>query len=518
MNPTYFIFFIAILIGTVVISYWSAKRGNSTHLFYSAGQSLTGVQNGLAIAGDYMSAASFLGITGAIAIYGFDGFLYSIGFLVSYLLLLFIAEPIRHLGRFTLGDVIYARFPSDSLRFVISLNTIIISVLYMVPQLVAAGLLIHLLLGIDFSMAVLVTGILMTMYVVFGGMVSTSWVQIIKTVMLISGTLLISLVVLSRFDWNVLNLFDRVKQVTPYGEQFFSPGNLFSNPLDTLSLNLSLILGTAGLPHILNRFFTVKDSHSVRISVVTATWVIGIFYLITLILGFGAVAFVGWNQLVSVDPTGNMTAPLLASALGGEFFMAFISAVAFSTILAVVTGLLLTAASSFSHDVYNHLLRNGKASEKSQLQMAKIAAAVIGLISILIAVTMKNTNVALPVSLTFVVAASTNLPLILFTLYWKRFNTTGAATGIITGMAASLTFVLFGPHMNRIFDGGMEVDSVLHLNYPGIIVIPLGFVGAILGTLCSRKPVDEENFLRVFLQSQTGIKPNEVQVSGQWEN
>lgn len=518
MNPTYFIFFVAILIGTVVISYWSAKRGNSTHLFYSAAGSLTGTQNGLAIAGDYMSAASFLGITGAIAIHGFDGFLYSIGFLVSYLLLLFIAEPVRHLGKFTLGDVIFVRFPSDGLRLVVSLNAIVICVLYMVPQLVAAGLLIHLLLGVNYTIAVMVTGTLMTMYVVFGGMVSTSWVQIIKTVLLLSGTFLIALIVLSRFHWNVLSLFERVKEVNPYGEQFFNPGNLFSNPLDTLSLNLSLILGTAGLPHILNRFFTVKDSHAVRKSVVTATWVIGIFYLITLVLGLGAVSIVGWNKLVAVDPSGNLAAPLLSSALGGEFFMALISAVAFATILAVVTGLLLSAACSFSHDVYNHLLRSGTASEKSQLQMAKIAAAVIGLVSILLSVSMKNINVAFPVSLTFVLAASTNLPLILFTLYWKRFNTAGAATGIITGMVASLVFVLFGPHMMHIYDGGIQGDAVFHLNYPGIVVIPLGFIGAILGTICSKQPVNQENFLRVVVQSQTGIKPTEAQVGSPWEN
>ncbi|BCJ87261.1 solute symporter family protein [Effusibacillus dendaii] len=518
MNPTYFIFFLAILFGTVVISYWSAKRGNSTHLFYSAGESLTGIQNGLAIAGDYMSAASFLGITGAIALHGFDGFLYSIGFLVSYLVLLFIAEPIRHLGKFTLGDVINVRFPSHGLRFIISINAILISVLYMVPQLVAAGLLIHLLLGINYTIAVIVTGMLMTMYVVFGGMVSTSWLQIIKTVLLLSGTLMISLIVLSRFHWNVLSLFDRVKEVNPYGEQFFRPGNLFANSLDTLSLNFSLILGTAGLPHILNRLFTVRDSNSVRQSVVTATWVVGIFYLITLILGLGAVSLVGWDKMVFVDPSGNFTAPLLASALGGEFFMAFISAVAFVTMLAVVTGLLLSAASSFSHDVYNHLLRNGVASEKSQLQMAKIAAAVIGLISILLSVSMKNINAAFPVSLTFVLAASTNLPLILFTLYWKRFNTAGAATGIITGMAASLIFVFFGPHMMHIYGGGIEGDAVFRLNYPGIAVIPLGFIGAILGTVCSKQPVNEENFLRVFVQSQTGIKPNETRVDSQWEN
>ncbi|MFC4769936.1 cation acetate symporter [Effusibacillus consociatus] len=493
--------FTAILIGTIVISYWSAKRGTSAPQFYSAAGSLTGTQNGLAIAGDFISAASFLGITGAIAIHGFDGFLYSIGFLVSYFLLLLIAEPIRHLGKFTLGDVIYARFPSNRLRFIISLNTILISVLYMVPQLVAAGLLIHLLLGINYTFAVLVTGILMTLYVVFGGMVSTSWIQIIKTVLLMSGTVLISMIVLSRFDWNVFSLFERVKETNPYGAQFFNPGNLFTSPLETLSLIFSLVLGTAGLPHILNRFFTVKDAQAVRKSVITATWIVGIFYLITLILGLGTVCFVGWSHLVSVDPSGNLAAPMLASALGGDFFMAFISAVAFATILAVVTGLLLSAACSFSHDVYNHCLKKGTASEAAQLQIAKAAAAVIGLISILLSLSMKNINVAFPVSVAFVVAASTNLPLLLFTLYWKRFNSAGAITGMITGMAASLIFVLFG-----------------NLNYPGILVIPLSFLGALAGTVFSKQPVDEEGFLRIFVHSQTGIQTNPTQEAGRWEN
>ncbi|MCF6094978.1 cation acetate symporter [Microaerobacter geothermalis] len=497
MNLTYFIFFLFILAGTLIITYWAAKRGTTTHQFYSVSASLTGFQNGLAIAGDYMSAASFLGITGAIALKGFDGFFYSIGFLVSYLvLLLVIAEPIRHLGSFTLGDVIFARFPIQKMRLITSLSTIIISILYIIPQLVAAGLLIQLLLGIEYGTAVFIIGSLMTIYVVFGGMIATSWVQIVKTVLLMSGTFLISLIVLSRFDWNFFSLMEYVSKGTPFGEQFFYPGNLFLNPMETLSLNLTLILGTAGLPHILIRFFTVKDALAVRKSVITATWIIGLFYLMTLILGFGAVAFVGWEVLVSIDPTGNLAAPLLAAVLGGDFLMAFISAIAFATILAVVTGLVISATSSFAHDIYNHYLCRGEASEQKQLRVAKLTATFIGLFSILLSMGLKNINVTFLVSLTFVVAASTHLPLLLFTLYWRRFNSTGAITGIVTGLAAAVILVLLGPY----------ILMIIPLYNPGIIAIPLGFLGAVLGTVFSKQAIDEETFIKILVQSQTGLK------------
>jgi cation/acetate symporter len=496
MNPSYFIFFIAILIGTLAISYWSAKKGISTHQFYSAAGSLTGFQNGLAIAGDYLSAASFLGITGAIALHGYDGFLYSIGFLASYLLLILFAEPLHHLGEFTLGDVTYARFPSNKLRLVVSLNIIVISILYMVPQIVAVGLLVHMLLGTNYTISVLVTGALVIIYVVFGGMVSTSWIQIVKTVLLLLGTFLISLMVLSRFHWNIFQFLERVNEVNPYKDQFFYPDQMFSNPLEMISLSLSLILGTAGLPHILNRFFTVKDVRAVRKSILTATFTIGFFYLLTLILGLGTVTLVGWDHLVSIDPSGNLAILLLAFQVGGNFFMAFISAIAFITILAVVTGLLLSATTSFSHDIYNFILWKGQASEKNQLIAAKVAAIVFGFVSILLSLGIEHNNSIFPVSLIFVVAASTNLPLILFTLYWKRFNSTGAFIGIINSLTLSLLLVFWDPQVLKNFN-------------PGIIMIPLGFLGYIVGTYCSRQPVSDQDYMRVFLQSQTGIHSNQ---------
>jgi cation/acetate symporter len=507
MNFTYFIFFLFIVVGTLIITYWAAKRGTTTHQFYSVSGSLTGFQNGLAIAGDYISAASFLGITGAIALRGFDGFYYSIGFLVSYLLLLLlIAEPIRHLGTFTLGDVIYTRFPTNKVRLLTASSTIIISILYMIPQLVAAGLLIHLLLGISYSTSVFVIGSLMTLYVVFGGMISASWVQIIKTVLLMSGTFLIALIILARFDWNLLSLMNHVSENTPFQEQFFYPGNLFDRPLETLSLNLTLVLGTAGLPHILIRIFTVKNALDVRKSIITATWIIGLFYLIMLILGFGVVAFVGWDTLMVVDASGNLAAPLLASVLGGDFLVAFISAVAFATILAVVTGLVIAATSSVAHDIFHHILRKGRATEQQQLHVAKLSAAAIGLISILLSLSLKNINVTFLVSLTFVVAASTNLPLLLFTLYWRRFNITGAITGVMTGLIVSLLFVLLGPNIMFTNDDSTISGTIFSLYNPGIIAIPCGFLGAVIGTLVSREPINQDLFEKMIVQSQTGIR------------
>jgi cation/acetate symporter len=507
MNLTYLIFFLAILTGTLIITYWAAKRGKTTSQFYAVSGSLSGFENGLAIAGDYISAASFLGITGAIALRGFDGFLYSIGFLVSYLLLLIVmSEPVRHLGKFTLGDVLYARFPDNRIRLASALCTLMISVLYMIPQLVAAGLLIRLLIDIDYSASVLLIGCLMTVYVIFGGMVATSWVQIVKTVLLMSGTLLLSLIVMARFDWNLFNLIQHVKDANPLGEQFFYPGNLFSDPLETLSLNLSLILGTAGLPHILIRLFTVKNAIEVRKSMLTSIVIIGLFYVMALVLGLGVVALVGWDNMMAIDPSGNLAAPLLADVLGGDFLTAFISAIAFATILAVMTGLTIAATLTLSHDVYHHIFRHGRSTEKEQLAVAKLSAAVIGLIAILFSLRLEHINVAFLVSLTFVVAASTHLPVLLFTIYWRRFNATGVVVGMTCGMAVSLILVMSGPHLMNVDSGWIRRDAIFSLYNPGIIAIPIGFLGAWLGAVLARQPADDAGFAEIVVRSQTGIE------------
>lgn len=499
MNLMYFMFFLFILIGTLVITYWAAQREPTTHQFYSVSGTLTGTQNGLAIAGDYMSAASFLGTTGAVALYGFDGFFYSIGFLVSYLLLMFaIAEPVRRLGIFTLGDVVCERFPGKKMRLLTSSVTIIISILYIIPQLAAAGLLIQLMLNLDYALSVLIVGVLMTLYVVFGGMMAASWVQIVKTVLLMAGTFLITLIVLSRFDWNMTSMIELVREKHPFGQAFFNAGHLLTNPLETLSLNLTLVLGTAGLPHILIRLFTVKHVQAVRQSVMTATWVIGLFYVMTFVLGLGVVVFVGRDNVVASDPSGNLAAPMLAHALGGGFLMAFISAVAFTTVLAVVTGLVIAATTSFSYDIYNHLFRDGKATDKEQLRVAKWGAAFIGIVCLLLSLELQDVNVTLLVSLTFVVAASTCLPLLLLTLYWRRFNILGAFTGVVTGFISSLMLVFFG-------SGFQGQEPLIPLTNPGIIAIPLGFLGAIIGAFCSRSASDGRRFEAMFFKAHTGL-------------
>ncbi|WP_025028881.1 solute symporter family protein [Caldalkalibacillus mannanilyticus] len=510
MSITMFVFFLAIVIGTLLITYWAARQTTSTSDYYAAGGQLTGFQNGLAIAGDYMSAASFLGITGVIALYGFDGYFYSIGFLVSYLvLLLLIAEPIRHLGKFTMGDVIAARFPSRWIRTLTSFSTLFISVLYMVAQLIAAGALLKLLLGVRYDVSVLIVGILMTIYVVFGGMMATSWVQIIKTILLVTGSFMLCLIVLSRYEWSIFSIFQAVEQASPLQERFLQPGNLFTDPLDTLSLNLALVLGTAGLPHILIRFLTVKDALAVRKSVISATFIIGLFYLMTIILGFGATLIVGWDHILSIDDSGNMAAPLLAFFLGGDFLVAFVSAIAFATILAVVSGVIISASSSIAHDFYRHVLHKGQASEERQMRVAKIAAILVGMIAIVISIKAQNFNVAALVSLIFSIAASVHFPLLLLTIYWRKFTLAGALSGMIVGLILTTLLVFFGPVVMNPVNGIINREAIFPLQNPGIVSIPCSFLVAVFVSLFTASPLDEHHFRHVSFQAHTGRRYSE---------
>ncbi|EMT53858.1 hypothetical protein I532_07580 [Brevibacillus borstelensis AK1] len=505
MNLMAFLLFLAIVVLTLVITYYASKRTNSTSEFYTAGGGLTGWQNGLAIAGDYMSAASFLGIAGMIALSGFDGFFYSIGFLVAYLVVLYIvAEPLRNLGKYTMADMIAARFENKQVRGVAALNSIAISIFYMIAQLVGAGALIKLLLGLDYTTSVLIVGVLMTVYVVFGGMTATSWVQIVKAVLLMAGTFIISVMVFAKFDFSVTQMFEQMKTATPLGEKFLNPGNKFKDGLDTISLNLALVLGTAGLPHILMRFFTVKDAPTARKSVVYATWIIGLFYVMTIFLGFGAAAFVGADKM---DPAGNMGAPLLAQFLGGNFLFAFVSAVAFATILAVVAGLVLTAASAFAHDFYGHVIRQGKATEREQMVMAKWASVGVSVISILLALFAQKLNVAFLVALAFAVAASANLPVIIYTIFWRRFNTTGAVVGMLVGLFSSLILVFLSPNIWNPEAGKAILvgEALFPLSNPGIVSIPLGFLAAWLGTYFS-KTKDDAKYDEIVVKANTGMK------------
>lgn len=507
MNSLAFWLFLGIVFITLFITYYASKKTNTTNEFYTAGGGLTSWQNGLAIAGDYMSAASFLGIAGMIALTGFDGFFYSIGFLVAYLVVLYlVAEPIRNLGKYTMADMIAVRFNQQKIRGIAALNSIAISIFYMIAQLVGAGALIKLLLNLDYSTSVLIVGVLMTVYVVFGGMTATSWVQIVKALLLIVGTFIISLMVFAKFDFSVLKMFAHMKEATPLGESFLNPGNKFKDGLDTLSLNLGLVLGTAGLPHILIRFFTVRDAATARKSVVYATWIIGIFYVMTIFLGFGAAAFVGTSAIEKANKAGNMAAPLLAKALGGDFLFAFISAVAFATILAVVAGLVLSAASAFAHDFYGHIIRKGKAAEKEQMKAAKWASVGVAVISIVLALFAQRLNVAFLVGLAFAVAASSNLPVIIFTIFWRRFNTAGAVTGMLVGLFSSLILVaispnVWGPAGKAILVG----EPLISLTNPGIISIPLGFLAAYLGTILSSKQNDEK-FDQLLVQAHLGLR------------
>ncbi|MDQ0429840.1 cation/acetate symporter [Planomicrobium stackebrandtii] len=506
MNATVIAIFVFIVGITLVITYFAAKRTNSASDFYTAGGGLTGWQNGLAIAGDYLSAASFLGIAGAIALFGFDGFLFSIGYLVAYLVVLFIvAEPLRNLGKYTLADMINARFNAKKVRGAAALSSITIVIFYMIAQLVGAGALIQLLFGIDYIWAVLLVGIMMTVYVLFGGMTATSWVQIIKAVLLMVGTVILSFLVLKNFNFNILEMFTQMKTATPHGEAFLSPGVRYTIPLDTISLMLALVLGTAGLPHILMRFFTVKDAKTARSSVMWATWIVGIFYVMTIFLGFGAAAFVGSDLITSTNPAGNMAAPLLAQALGGDVLMSFISAVAFATILAVVAGLVLTGASAFAHDIYGQIIKKGEASERQQMLAARYASLGVSAFSILLAIFAQSLNVAFLVSLAFCIAASANLPVIVYTIFWKRFNTTGAVSAIMTGLISALVLVSLSPSVMSpeagaaIFVG----DPLFPLTNPALLSVPLGFIGGWVGTMLSKEQ-DLKKYSEVNVRANTG--------------
>ncbi len=507
MNPTYFLFLIYIIVCTLIITYWAAKRSKTTNWFYVASGRLTGFQNGLAIAGDFISAASFLGIAGMIALQGYDGFLYSIGFLDSYLVVLYlVAEPVHRLGKYSLGDVICSRFPTRKIRLLIAVSTFMISILYMIPQLVASGFLLRLLLDIDYSVSVIVIGGLMTIYVVLGGMIATSWVQIVKTVLLMSGTFLLTLITLSYFDWNLAGFISRVETNTPLGKSFFFHGHLFDHPVELFSQQLALILGTAGLPHILIRLLTVRNTFEVRRSLISSTWIIGIFYLMALILGLGAVALLGYDVLMAADPTGNLAAPLLAKAVGGDFLLAFVAAIAFTTIIAVVAGLVISSTTAFSHDIFHHILKKGKSTEKEQLRAARFSALVIGLISTLFSLRLETINVTFLVSITFIVAASSIFPVLVLTIYWKRFTEAGAIIGLLSGLAASILFVALGPHIMDPDEGWIARESVFSLYNPGIVTIPIGFLGAWLGSIFTPKLFrSTSGFKRFFIRAQTGM-------------
>jgi cation/acetate symporter len=499
--------FLAFVAATLVITWYSARKSSGASAYFAAGRRITGWQNGLAVAGDYMSAASFLGIAGMIAMNGYDGFMYSVGFLVAYLTVLFIvAEPLRNAGKYTMADVLAYRLKPRPVRAAASLSTLTVSIFYMIAQMVGAGVLVRQLIpGVSYELAVIGVGILMVVYVVFGGMLATTWVQIIKAVLLMGGSILLSILVLQRYDFDLGKFFSSLTAITSttadgqsVTRNFLTPGLIFKNPWDQISLGMALLLGTAGLPHILIRFYTVPDAKTARASVVWAMIIIGLFYIMTTFFGFGAASLLGPDHIAANGGT-NMAAPQLARFLGGEIFFAFICAVAFATILAVVAGLTISASTSFAHDFFVNVLHHGKEQKPGEeVRVARITAFVVGALSIVIAIILgPSVNVAFLVGLAFAVAASANLPVMLFSLYWKRFNTAGAVTGLLVGLASSIVLILVSPDFMK--------DPLFPLKNPALVSVPLGFLGAWLGTILSREKPDEAKFTELMVRANTGL-------------
>ena len=570
----------AVIIGiTMAVVVWAARQTKTAADFYAAGGGITGTQNGWAIAGDYMSAASFLGISGLISLYGYDGFMYSVGWLVAYItVLLIVAEPCRNAGKYTLGDILSFRTNPKPVRAFAAISTVAVSTFYLTAQMVGAGKLMSLLVGVPYKTAIVGVGILMVGYVVFGGMTATTWVQIIKAGLLMSGAALLSVLVLAKAGFNPMAFFnsivnspdiqDHVSKLVlrdgitlsgiDAGQRFLEPGLFLKNPLDQISLGMALVLGTAGMPHILMRFFTVPTAQAARKSVIIAMFIIGAFYVLTTLLGFGAAVNLTPQGIISVDPGGNMATLMLAQQLGadiapifGDLFLAFLCSVAFATILAVVSGLVLAASAAIAHDIYVNVIKDGHADQHEQVMAARITSLVVGAVGIVIGLLAEKANVAHLVALAFAVAASGNLPVVVLSLFWRKFNTAGVLSGLIIGTIASIGLVMVSPNMtypkvvaagakkvivamekkqaelppgaalsekdtkalakakiDELKDGtsmmGLE-KPLFMLKNPGIVSIPLGFIAAILGCLMFPNKRSEEMFDEVYVRQNTGL-------------
>ncbi|MBT2473044.1 cation acetate symporter [Microbacterium sp. ISL-103] len=519
LNISIFAAFVAVTLFIVI----RASRNNKTAAdYYAAGRSFTGPQNGFAIAGDYLSAASFLGICGAIAINGYDGFLYSIGFLVAWLVaLLLVAELMRNTGKFTMADVLSFRLKQRPVRMAAAITTLAVCFFYLLAQMAGAGGLVSLLLGIDGrvgqSIVIAVVGVLMIVYVLIGGMKGTTWVQIVKAFLLIGGAIAMTIWVLAINGFSLNTLLEAAVANSDKGEAILGPGLQYgANPWDFLSLGMALVLGTAGLPHVLMRFYTVPTAKEARRSVVWAIWLIGGFYLLTLVLGYGAGALVGADVIAAAPGGPNSAAPLLALYLGGPVLLGFISAVAFATILAVVAGLTITAAASFAHDIYANVIQKGKKDSagnpvepdpNGEVRVARRTVVVIGILAIVGGIGAQGQNIAFLVALAFAVAASANLPTILYSLFWRRFNTRGAVWSMYGGLAAAIILIVLSP----VFSGSPTsmipgIDIVLWpMNNPGIVSIPLGFFLGWLGTMTSRTKESPQLAAEMEVRSLTGF-------------
>jgi cation/acetate symporter len=590
-----FAVFGAIIGLTMFVTYIAAKRVKSASQFYAAGRSVSGIQNGWAIAGDYLSAASFLGIAGLISLYGYDGFMYSVGWLVAYItVLLVIAEPCRNIGKYTLGDILAFRNNPKTAKTMAAVSTIVVSIFYLTAQMVGGGVLVKTLVGIDYEISVITVGVLMLAYVLFGGMVATTWVQIIKAVLLVTASILLVILTWAPYGFSLPGFLeavvgdakvqarvasligDQATNMTPeqLGQRFLEPGLLLKDPIDQISLGMALVLGTAGMPHILMRFFTVPTAKDARVSVIWAMGIIGGFYILTLFLGNGAAINIGAANIIAVDKGGNMAGPLLAQFLGGgadsmlgNFFLAFVAAVAFATIVAVVAGLVLASASAMSHDIWVGVIKGEHATQEEEVRAARISSIIVGILAITIGIAAKGQNVAHLVALAFAVAASSNLPAVLLTLYWKKCNTGGIVLGMLVGAISAIGLVLISPNMTypiavkatnekaiKVADDkiakantdlaaatdptvqeklkktiaaqdkakklaqdtiaklGDERTSMVGLEKPlftlknpGLISIPLGFLCVFLGSILYRDRRAEEMWDELYVRQNTGI-------------
>jgi cation/acetate symporter len=551
----FFALFVAV---TLVVTAVAARHTGTTAEFYSAGRKISGLQNGMAIAGDYMSAASFLGITGLIAFYGYDGFMYSVGWFVAYLTVLYIvAEPLRNIGKFTMADVLAFRLRHPGVRVVAAISTLAVCLFYMIAQMVGAGSLVSLLIPqISFVWAIAAVGALMVAYVVFGGMFATTWVQIVKSALLMGSTIALALLVLAHYHFSIPAFFDEIASVrgevknaagiVVASKDFTQPGLLYNGrwgALNLISLGVALIFGTAGLPHILVRFYTVPDAKAARSSVVWAMILIGSFYLLTTFLGFGAATLVGKANIgvhtsgeaartyiaehperagvlqkqlathgwIVKTPNNNLAAPLLAQELGGNLFLSFIAATALATILAVVAGLTIAASSTFAYDVWLMAVKRGVESESEQILVARIAAVLVGVFSIVLAMGLRTLNVAFLVGLAFAVAASANVPAIVLNIFWRRMNTAGTIVGMLTGLLSSLVVIALGPSVMGIDPASVAVKHLIQakalfpLDNPALVSVPLGFMGAILASLFTRDVAAEQMYPELTVRAHTGI-------------
>ncbi|POA99416.1 cation acetate symporter [Chromobacterium sinusclupearum] len=509
-----FFLFVAFTLG---ITYWAARRTKSASDFYAAGGGITGFQNGLAIAGDYMSAASFLGISALVFDKGYDGLIYSMGFLVGWPIILFlVAERLRNLGKYTFADVASYRLQQGPVRSFAALSTLVVVAMYLIAQMVGAGKLIQLLFGMSYGSAVLMVGVLMVCYVLFGGMLATTWVQIIKAVLLLAGATFMALMVLATVGFNPELMFEKAVAAHSKGIAIMSPGK--ADPIDSISLGLALMFGTAGLPHILMRFFTVADAKEARKSVFFATGFIGYFYILTFIIGFGAIMLVlnqpGMMETVMKDGKevhqlvggSNMAAIHLADAVGGNIFLGFISAVAFATILAVVSGLALSGASAVSHDLYASVFKHGKANEADEIRVSKITTVVLGVVAIVLGLVFEKQNIAFMVGLAFSIAASANFPVLFLSMFWKGLTTRGAVIGGLIGLISAVVLIVLGPTV------WVEVlkheHAVFPYKNPALFSMTLAFVATWLISVLdtSKQAADEKaKFDAQYVRAMTGI-------------